>query len=191
MENKYIKSLKLAVNNSRDLELLQSDRDPDFTLATISKEVILAILNDFVPHLYRLGLSSSSLLNGNCIQVHDQLQSFLLLRGISSYMTIGSMHGGDWSYCQTSIEKLKNDLVRASRDEAIRVHTWLTLGDASIIDWTGGAWHDVQSQLDQPAEKCLTYFPQGAQDADYYHLPYLLGRDFLIKTNCICHVRRT
>lgn len=188
---KYLDSLAKAIENSRRLGLLEPDTDPDFTSPVIPEERVFAALRDFTPRLYEQGLSSSSSLSGNCIQVHDQLQSFLSLRGINTHMTIGSMHGEGWSYCVTSVDKLKSELLKPNKGGEIRVHTWLTLGDASIIDWTGQAWYDVQVHENHPAERCLVYFPQGGQNETHYYIPYLVGRDYLIKTHCVTHEYQT
>ena len=187
MKRNYRDLLARAIEASRSLGLLSTGNQPSFTSQEIPKESILELLPNFTNHLYSSGLSCSESLNGNCILVHDQLQQFLLYCGVDSHMTIGSMHGQGWDYCATSIDQLKNELNNPDISREIRVHTWLTLSDASIIDWTGQAWYDVQAQENHPAESCLVYFPQGQQDETHHYMPQLIGRDFLVRTNCIAH----
>jgi len=190
MHTRYLDLLKEAVDDSLSLGLLNSERAPTFCAKKIPKENVLPLLGPFCDHLYSIGLSQSVSLSGNCIRVHDELQQFLLYHGIDAHMTIGSMHGQGWSYCAESRDVLLNEIADPDSGREIRIHTWLTLNDASIIDWTGQAWCDVQAKENHPAEKCLAYFPQGQQNETHYYMPKFVGREFLYRTRSIVRVPR-
>jgi hypothetical protein len=189
MKRNYLDLLARAVEASRSLGLLSTGNQPSFTSQEIPKESISGLLRNFTDYLYSRGLSCSESINGNCVMIHDQLQKFLDYYGVDSHITIGSMHGQGWDYCQTSIDQLKSELSNPDISREIRVHTWLTLNDASILDWTGQAWCDVEIRENHPAESCLVYFPQGQQDETHHYMPQLVGREFLVRTHCIAHVR--
>ncbi len=190
MHTRYHDLLKKAVDDSLSLGLLNSENAPKFCAGKISQESVFALLRQFCEHLYSIGFSQSISLSGNCIRVHDELQQFLLYHGIDAHMTIGSMHGQGWSYCAESLDALLNEMADPDSQREIRIHTWLTLNDASIIDWTGQAWYDVQAKENHPAEKCLVYLPQGQQDETHYYIPKFVGREFLYRTRSIVRVPR-
>jgi hypothetical protein len=76
-------------------------------------------------------------LNGNCVQVHDQLRALLQCGGVESHMTIGSMHGQGWDYFSTSVDELLVEMADPDAEREIRAHIWLTFNDGSVLDWTG------------------------------------------------------
>ena len=189
MNNHYRNLLDRAVEESRALGLLHPGYQLCFDSSDIAEERILGCLGNFVANLYLAGLKDSESLNGRCIEVHDKLQKFLTHYGIESHMTIGSMHGQGWSYCDTDAAYLAQELSSPEISNEVRVHTWLTLKDATIVDWTGQAWYDVQAKENHPAERCLVYFPQGKQDETHHYMPRFVGREFLERTGCIARVR--
>lgn len=73
-------------------------------------------------------------------------------------------------------------------ERKIRAHTWLTLNDGSVLDWTGQTWRDAQASANHAAEFCLVYFQQGAQDETHYYHLVLVGREYLIRTGSIRRV---
>lgn len=177
-----------AVATSISLGLLRESEAPSFISNGIHQSSLSNIFREFTQHLYSLGLDSSISLSGNCILVHDHLQACLRHHGVESHMTIGSMHGQGWNYCSTSMDQLLAELTNPDSNREIRVHTWLTLNDASVLDWTGQAWYDTQVNEDHPAESCLVYFPQGAQNETHHYKPFLVGREYLARTGSIRHM---
>gem|GEM_PF-1889453 len=188
MKDDYKNLVRKAVSASTSLGLLSENNAPSFSSDDIQASLIHPILGEFVEHLYSRGLDSSRSLNGNCIHVHDQLQAHLQRRGVESHLTIGSMHGQGWDYCSTSLDELLAEMTDPDPEREIRAHTWLTLNDGSVLDWTGQAWYDIQANANHPAESCLVYFQQGVQDEMHYYHPVLVGREYLIRTGSIRRV---
>lgn len=191
MNISYSNLLEKAVNDSLSLGLLTPEDVPSLCLTKIPEGDIFPLLKIFSEHLYSIGFSSSKSLNGSCILVHDQLQQFLHRHKIAAHMTIGSMHGQGWDYCAVPLDVLLNEMVNPDVHKEIKIHTWLTLDDASILDWTGQAWYDVQVKEDHPTERCLVYFSQGRQDDTHYYMPKFVGREFLLRTRSIDRVLKS
>ncbi|MDI9271840.1 hypothetical protein [Stenotrophomonas sp. PFBMAA-4] len=188
MKDDYKNLVRKAVSASTSLGLLSENNAPSFSSDDIQASLIYPILWEFEERLYSLGLDSSRSLNGNCIQVHDQLQDHLQRRGVESHMTIGSMHGQGWDYFPTSVDALLAEMADPHPEREIRAHTWLTLNDGSVLDWTGQAWYDTQVNENHPAGSCLVYFQQGVQNETHYYHPVLVGREYLIRTGSIRRV---
>ncbi|WP_313437076.1 hypothetical protein [Stenotrophomonas sp.] len=188
MKDDYKSLVRKAVSASTSLGLLREKNAPSFSSDDIQASLIYPILREFEERLYSLGLDSSRSLNGNCIQVHDQLQAHLQHRGVESHLTIGSMHGQGWDYCSTSVDELLAEMADPDPEREIRAHTWLTLNDGSVLDWTGlASWH-TQENENHPAASCLVYFKQGVQSETHYYHPLLVGREYLIRTGSIRRV---
>jgi len=185
MEIDYRAALLQALATTRRLDLASADPDPIFMSQAVDKRGVLGMLGDFITHLYSQGLERSSALNGNCVMVHDQLQSYLAFHDVPSHMTIGSMCGDGWKYFDTSLADLERELAQPNGAEEIRVHTWLTLDDGSLLDWTGQAWLDVMTGAEHKAEDCLIFMHQDEHATDRYYSPLLIGNEFLMRTNCI------
>ena len=185
MKDDYKNLVRRAVATSTSLGLLSEKNAPTFNSDDIQEGLIRPILWEFAEHLHSLGLDSSRLLNGNCIKVHDQLQAHLLRHGVESHITIDSMHGQGWDYCSTSVDELLAEMADPDPNREIRVHTWLTLNDGSVLDWTGQAWYDTQVNENYPAKSCLVYFQQGVQSETHYYHPVLVGWEYLIRTGSI------
>lgn len=184
MKDDYKDLVRRAVSTSVSLGLLNENVAPTFNSDVIHERLIDSIAR-FTRHLHSLGLESSRSLNGNCIQVHDQLQAHLQRHGIESHMTIGSMHGQGWHYGSASTDELLAELEGPDRAREIKIHTWLTLNDASVLDWTGQAWYDTKVNEDHPVEACLVYLPKGVQCERHYYKPLLVGREYLIRIGSI------
>ena len=185
MKENYPNLVRKAVATSISLGLLGESNAPTFRSNEIHGSSLSSILREFTQHLYSLGFDSSRSLSGSCIHVHDHLQACLQHHGVESHMTIGSMHGQGWDYCSTGMDQLLAELTNSDTSREIRVHTWLTLNDASVLDWTGQAWYHTQVNENHAVESCLVYFPQGVQDETHQYNPVLVGREYLVRTGSI------
>ena len=188
MNESYRELVRKAVDTSLSLGLLQRSEAPSFSSGKIAQSSIFGHLGEFNRHLHSLGFRDSRSLSGHCIQIHDHLQMFLQHHGVESHITIGSMHGHGWAYCSVPMDHLLAELKDPDLSGEVRVHTWLTLNDASILDWTGQAWYDTQTNENHPAESCLVYFAQGEQDESHYYNPVFVGREYLVRTGSIRRV---
>lgn len=186
--DRYQKSLTKAVDKSRGLGLISACGAPRFDSPKIPKESLLPVLEEFIDLLYDRGIVNASSLNAKCIPIHDELQRFLESLGFESHLTIGSMHGNDWLYGAVSSAYLEKELVKPDIEAELRVHTWITLNDTSIVDCTGQAWCYLQMNEDQPTERCITYLAPEEQTAFRYYTPLLIGREFLFRTGSLAYV---
>jgi hypothetical protein len=176
-----------AVSKTREvglqIDFLDTAPLPFTKSITKSKHRSLLIL--CAESLNSLGYKSSTELAGRCIPVHLFLQKILKKElKLNSYITIGDRYWNDKDiYCEMSYAEILKELKEPSTTP-INAHVWLTLSDGSILDCTAEAHIDVlENRGVHPVDNCISFFRPGAELKSGYHRPYIVGKEFLLKTN--------
>lgn len=154
----------------------------------LSVEEIRSMLGVAVKALYRHGYKNSSMLAKKCIPVHLLVQQEIAsLLGLTTYITIGDRFWADDDiYCKMSYDDIKTELNSPQILNPIKCHTWLTLTDGTILDFTSEAHLDVITDRGiHPTEKCFQVILPSDSSANSYHRPFLVGDDFLYKTGAV------
>jgi len=155
---------------------------------SLSVDEIKEILSIAVFGLLQEGYKDSTALAGNCVPVNMLINHALQsLKGINSYITIGDRY---WSendiYCEMSYTSIVEELKHPNITKPIKAHTWITLTDGTIIDFTSEAHLDVLHDRGVfPVEKCYQVIRPDSDITSGFHRPFLIGTDFLFKTGLV------
>lgn len=175
-----------AVRKTLELDLNLYGSPLPLESSPIPEQNIFYFLRHCIPFLHQQGYFSSKDLNGNCVDVHLTVKRVLKeLFGLECFITIGSMHGKGWDYCEMSYAYIRKELDEPNLQGELNAHIWLTLPDGSIVDWTGQAWYDQKAGESHDLSQCLVYFSPTYFFAEHYYKPYLVGEEFLIRTGTI------
>jgi hypothetical protein len=182
----YKEKFAAALNKSIELGLqVDSDLLPfnRQELNAQERQELLALCSEILP---QLGFETSSDLASRCIEVHTTIQSAIkMILGIDSTITIGDIHWPEhnYVYCKTSYERLIDELGSPNHEADIKLHTWLTLVDGSILDCTSQAHADLLfDRGERPIHECFSFIPL---NEDNGYTPYLVGSHFLYKIGAI------
>lgn len=175
-----------AVNKTRELGLPIEGSPLPIKKKQLSERKISKVHIVCSSHLKAAGYHNSRDLNTKCFGVHALVQFVMKdMLNIDSHITIGSMHGHGWDYCPMTYNKIKEEISNPDVNQVLEAHAWLTLPDGAVIDWTGQAWRDTHADNIHDSADCMLYLAPGKFREDHYYKPYLVGMEYLYRTDAM------
>ena len=182
---KYTDRFLTALSKTKELAL---SVEPFKFGQAIPIEEINSILRLCVETLHRGGYTDSQTLAGNCIPVHTLLNDTIRRSlDIITFITIGDRYWDEKDiYCEMSYEAISKELKNPDITKPLKAHTWLTLTDGTIIDFTSEAHLDIiERRGNHPLVECCKMLkPNEVEDNGYYR-PFLIGAAFLFETGSV------
>ena len=184
----YETRLKEALKRTQEYGL-SIDENPLPLKPSLALNIKRNVLQLSAEALNHYGYRTSSDLAQKCTPVHLMLQHHLKAElNIESFITGGDRYWDDYIYCEMSDESIKKEIEEPNVLNPIKAHVWLTLPDGTILDCTAEAHADLLFQRgDHPSHNCMMLVEANNHEDSKkgYHRPFLLGREFLVKTGMV------